>query len=655
MRNMTRVDTRWLLLIALACELASACSRQVPARARTSAPDLLAIRKLLEDQRQKLHMAGLAYAVVIDDRVVALEGLGMRDVAHQLPVTPDTLFPIGSCTKSFTAMAVAIASDEGKLTLDDSPHRYLPGLELQDREANELVTIRDMLAHRTGLMAKADLAATPGVLSRAQYLHAAIGARPAAKLRESFQYSNAMVTAVGEILAHVYQTSWERVIETKIFAPLGMTASRSSSYRLAGEAAVGYNWDGHAWRAAPVSPSLAVMAPAGAIASTARDLTRWLRVLTGGGTLDGKRLISPRLLDELTTPHSSISPTLSYGLGWAIYDWNRHRVIEHNGGSDGISALVSFMPDRHAGFVVLANSSPTPLTQIGSLGAMLWPLIIGETPVVANPAPSPKDLPPVDVVLARMMQAAGGEGNARVHKTMRLRATGRYEQQGVAFELVVLAREAARVEDERWTASGARLGRVRTYFDGARGAQQTTFGQDETTTDLAKARRETALHPLLDLRALYGSVALTEKTQLDGENVYVLALGTDTKLFVSARTGLVLRRERGGESTRFLDYRNLGGEVVPMTWVTHDALGDKIVEDRVERGDPGRDLRARGHARALISVRLSATSSSPSGEVTYEETCDRMLAGRADRGRIARRHRLRRGGARARRGGPRSR
>lgn len=570
---------KWLVVLVMLCGRAAA--------------DPAAIRTLLEERRQQLHIAGLAYAVVIDDRVVALDGLGLRDPARTLPATPDTVFPIGSCTKAFTAMAAAIASDEGKLSLDDSPHRTLPWFKLADPEANELVAIRDMLSHRTGLMAKADLAATPGVLTREQYLRAAAGARPVARLREAFQYSNAMVTAAGEAVARAYGTTWERVIETKILAPLGMTATRTSSYRIPGEAAVGQSWDGQAWRAAPVTEALGVMGPAGSIASTAHDMARWLRMLTGGGALDGKRLVSEAMLRELTAPHIAIDAVRSYALGWVVYDWKGHRVVEHNGGSDGLSALVSFLPDRRAGFVVLANSSPTEMTQIGKLGAALWPAILDEAPAPAAPAPrtptapepalSKTDLPALDAWLERMVQATGGARTARGHATMRLHATGSYEQQGVSFELTVVGRETARVEDEAWRAAGVRIGRVRTFFDGERGQQQTTFGQDEVTTDIAQARRDNALHPLLDLRARGGAVAITGRTQLDGEDVIVVALGKDTTLYASARTGLVVRRDRGGESTRFSDFRNSDGEIVPWRWTTHGALGDKTVRvDRIE-------------------------------------------------------------------------
>ena len=85
---------------------------------------------------------------------------------------------------------------------------------------------------------------------------------------------------------------------------------------------------------------------------------QWLRFLTAGGTIDGKRVVSGGHLREIARPHTPINDTLSYGLGWVTYRWNGHTVVEHNGGSQGISALVSFVPDRRVGFAFLANTSP---------------------------------------------------------------------------------------------------------------------------------------------------------------------------------------------------------------------------------------------------------------------------------------------------------
>ncbi|MFL5357433.1 serine hydrolase [Archangium sp.] len=560
---------------------------------------LAKVGELLEDQRKQLHIPGLAFAVVKDDEVILLDAFGLRDVDRQLPATVDTVFPIGSCTKAFTSMAAGISQDEGVLSLDDSPHRYLPYFKLGDPEADALVTLRDMLSHRTGLKSYADLAAEFGVLTREEYLRAALSAKPAARLRAEFQYSNAMYTAAGELIARANHSTWERVIQTRIFDALGMKSSFTSALHVKAEDhALGYVYDEGArtWKAVPTPESLEVLAPAGSMASTARDMTQWLRLLTGGGSIEGKRLVTEETLRDLTHPHIRGNAAWSYALGWTSYDWNGHRVVEHNGGSQGISALVSFIPERRVGFVLLANTSHTWLTRIGNAGSLLWPVLLDETPPPAStpppatpsaaekPGATPTmagDLPPVDELLERMVQAAGGVRNLQRHTSMKARAQRSYENQGVRSDVTLLAKAPAmRVEDEVFTALGKRLGRVRVFFDGAHGGQQTTFGQDSTNgaAEDERARRDATLYPLLDLRRLYKDITLQKRSRVGEEDMYVLQLtasdGSTVVLHVSARTGLVLRREANGESTTYEDYRNVDGEVVPFRTTARGALGE---------------------------------------------------------------------------------
>jgi hypothetical protein len=339
-----------------------------------------------------------------------------------------------------------------------------------------------------------------------------------------------------------------------------------------------------------------VVAPAGAIASTPKDMARWLRMHASDGVFDGHRVIRETTLRELTSPHTRINETLSYGLGWALYDWNGHQVVEHNGGSDGLSALVSFMPDRRAGFVVLANSSPTAMTAVGQLGAQLWPLILDEqsrtaaptTPSRgATPQPAPrgegKELPTATELVERAIEAAGGRSKLARHTSMQYRAVGGYVHQGVDVELTGTFQGGKQLLDERWRAAGNALGRVRTYFDGARGAQQTTFGQDETFEHeaAATARRDAVLHPLLEVATLYDSARVDRKVIVDGDEAYVLVLtpklGAPVELFVSAATGRVVRRDSGGESTRYSEFRTVDGELVPFASTTSGPLGDRVL------------------------------------------------------------------------------
>jgi len=564
---------------------------------------LARIETLLEEQRQKQHIPGMTFVAVRDDRVIFLKAFGVRDVDRKLPATPETVFPIGSCTKAFTAMAVAVSQDRGVLSLDDRPHKFLPYFKMADPEANALVTLRDMLCHRTGLKAYADLAAEPAVLSREEYVRAATSAKPTAKFRAKFQYSNAMYSAVGEILAKANHSSWEQVVESTLLGPLRMTSSTTSAHAIgrAADHATGYVYREETKDWTPVAPpeSLKTMAPAGSIASTARDLAQWLRLLTGVGSIDGKRIVSEAALHEVMRPHIAINDTWSYGLGWVTYKWNGHTVVEHNGGSRGLSALMSLVPDRHIGFALLANTSPNFMTAIGNAGKLLWPLLLDEEaptpasppaaagPPVASPAADSagSGLPIAEELLARMVQACGGEDNLRRHSSMEVLARKSYQNQGVEAELTIRAKSPdRRSEEEVWTAAGKTIGRVRIFFDGSRGGQETTFGQDSAFSDeeSERARRDNAWHALLDLKRLYDEVKVEKRMTIDDEDTYAVKLtprrGKPVLLYVSARTALIVQREAEAETTTFRDYRNVDGEFVPFRTLVQEALGEVSIE-----------------------------------------------------------------------------
>jgi hypothetical protein len=301
---------------------------------------------------------------------------------------------------------------------------------------------------------------------------------------------------------------------------------------------------------------------------------------------------------EITRPHLAINDELSYGLGWVTYEWNGHAVIEHNGGSQGISAIVSVIPDRRAGFAFLANSSPSEMTRIGSGARLLWPVILGgpARPLVApvpQPAgsapstvtPTPSSLPKLDDLLGRIIAAQGGQRNLRRHKTMSVHARKRYENQGVQADLKVLARApASRCEEETWTAAGKQIAKIRVFFDGTRGGQETTFGQDSTLTadEIEQARRDFALHPVLELRHNYNDVRVERQAVLAGDETYVVRLtpirGEPVLLYVSCRTSLIVQRETKGETAAFADFRNVDGEIVPFRTTIHDALGESTIE-----------------------------------------------------------------------------
>src|SRR4051794_8375089 len=189
--------------------------------------DISKIEKKIEEARGKLHVPGCSVAIMKDDHVILSKGFGQRDVEKNLPATPQTLFAIGSCTKAFTTMLAAMAAGEGKLSLDDSPKKFLPYFKLVDPDLDAHVVLRDMFCHHTG-MGPTDLLWYTGVLTREEVIRAAGEARPTAKLRQKWQYQNVMYSAGGECAAKALGTSWEDAIAQRIFKPLAMSGSNTS-------------------------------------------------------------------------------------------------------------------------------------------------------------------------------------------------------------------------------------------------------------------------------------------------------------------------------------------------------------------------------------------------------------------------------------------
>lgn len=395
------------LLLALALLIAATLSPlQQPARAQgketaaaadaAAAPEadlqarLAAIERGLEDKRREYHVPGVAFVIVKDDKVIYLKGLGFKDVARKLPVTPDTLFAIGSSSKAFTAMSAAMSADDGKLSLDDSPKKLLPYFKLRDQEADAKITIRDLLSHRSGLD-RTDLSMVTGKLNREELIRVAGMAKPSAKLGEKFLYQNVMFTAAGEAVAKAQGTTWDKFIANRIFKPLGMKASNTTvaATLKAPDYALGYTYNTETTETTHVPMrEIGAAAPAGAINSNARDMAAWLRLMLGEGVFAGQRLVSEKNFQELVKVQNKVAGNVNYGLGWFLRDWQGHKVVEHGGNIDGFNALVAMMPEKKLGFVMLTNITGSPLGAYAM--ETVWANLVGkpETNVAKSTEPA---------------------------------------------------------------------------------------------------------------------------------------------------------------------------------------------------------------------------------------------------------------------------
>jgi CubicO group peptidase (beta-lactamase class C family) len=357
-----------------------------------SLPDF---RQLVADSLKLWQVPGAAVAVVQDGQVLFSEGFGLRNLEQNLPVTADTLFPIASCTKAFTAMSAGLLVDEGRLEWDRPVRDYLPDFKLQDPFASERMSMRDLLIHRSGLP-RHDMLWFLSNFNRRQIYERLRYLEPSKDFRAAYQYQNMMYMVAGYLVGEMAGMTWESFVQARIFERLGMARSNFSTVetRATDDYSLPYrNLDG---QNKPVDFSendgeKAAMGPAVSIVSCVNDLARWLQVHTGGGRFNGEQFISAANLAEMHRPQIVTSDEVrrqrfgfelpAYGLGWAMHAHKGKVVVEHGGNLVGFHALVSLVPDRHTGVVVLSNTVTNFLPEVLSYSIYdrLLALRVGET------------------------------------------------------------------------------------------------------------------------------------------------------------------------------------------------------------------------------------------------------------------------------------
>lgn len=326
---------------------------------------LSAIEAKVEKRRQELGIPGVSLAIVKDGKTIMSKGFGYKDFEKKVPMAADTQLAIGSATKAFTGLSVLMLQDEGKLSIDDSPKKYLPYFKINNPETDKNIQIRDLLSHSSGLN-RTDLAMITGKLNRVELIKVVGDAKPVAGLREKFLYQNIMFTAAGEIVAEVTKKPWETFVPERIFAPLGMSNSTMSVKQMqkAKDYSFGYqyNFDTKETTKLPTRV-IDTIAPAGAINSSANDMAKWLKFVLNEGELDGKRLVSKEGFAEWIKPQMNITPDgkVGYGFGWFVQDWKGKKVIQHGGNIDGFNSMVAMIPEENLGFVMLTNVSASSL------------------------------------------------------------------------------------------------------------------------------------------------------------------------------------------------------------------------------------------------------------------------------------------------------
>lgn len=345
-----------------------------PGQAEQPSPVEGTVDSILQAALRSWHVPGLAAVIVRDDRVIYLRAHGVREHGRPDAVTPDTVFPLASCTKAFTTTAMAILVDEGRMDWDDRVHKHLDWFRLADPLADGDVRMRDLVCHRTGL-GNHDLLWYRAPWGPAEAVRR-IGHIPLSRpFRTAFQYQTTMFTAAGLALGQAAGTSWERFVRDRVVEPLGMSGTSFTTTQAlqASDHASPHRLDEQGRLHVLSWYRLETPDPAGSINSTARDLAHWLRFQLGNGTFEGRRLVSERQLAETHSPQTVIplqgsakgmnpeTVQLNYGMAWVIQDYRGHRMISHGGAIDGFRAHVTLLPDDHLGIALLNNLDRTEM------------------------------------------------------------------------------------------------------------------------------------------------------------------------------------------------------------------------------------------------------------------------------------------------------
>ncbi|WP_324676757.1 serine hydrolase [Hymenobacter sp. GOD-10R] len=357
----------YLLNLGLALLTALPVAAQMASPATTPL-DVAGVDAVVARTLKEFDVPGIAVAVVKDGQVVMAKGYGVRSLNTKVPVDANTLFGVASNTKAFTAAALGLLVEAGKLRWDDKVTDYIPEFRLYDPYVTAEFTIRDLLTHRSGLgLGVGDLMFFPDStdFTIKDVIHNLRYFRPVSSFRSKYDYDNNLYLVAGEIVARVSGQPWGDFVEARLLKPLGMTHSAPNYGRLSDLSNV---IDGHAsfdGKVHVVRRDLGTVgAAAGGLYTSVNELSLWVRMLLGGPGAPAP-LLSPAVQREMWTPQTilPVSPAPSpynthfaaYGLGFFLRDVRGYKEVWHTGGEVGMVTKVTMLPELHLGIIVLTN------------------------------------------------------------------------------------------------------------------------------------------------------------------------------------------------------------------------------------------------------------------------------------------------------------
>jgi D-alanyl-D-alanine carboxypeptidase len=323
----------------------SGVARAQPARSAGPPAQADSADRFIAELMARKHIPGVAIAVVRAGKVIKAEGYGVADIENDVRVTTQTVFKIGSLSKQFLASGIMLLAQDGRLTVDDAIARHVPGTPNAWRE----ITLRHFLTHTSGVTREGPAFDAYRMQPDSIVIQSAFGAPLEFPTGAKYQYCNVCYFTLADIIARSSAKPWDTFLAERIFAPLGMTSTRTTTTTaLVPRRARGYTWQKDHYTNA--EEYLAVR-PSGAFLSTVLDLAKW------DAALYTDQILTRASREAMWTPvrlHDGRSHP--YGFGWIVDSFDGHLQVHHGGSLPGFRAELARFPNDSLTVIVLTNA-----------------------------------------------------------------------------------------------------------------------------------------------------------------------------------------------------------------------------------------------------------------------------------------------------------
>jgi CubicO group peptidase (beta-lactamase class C family) len=344
--------------IEILCAVLMAILMAPSASAASNATDFSVLDKVIQEELKTTNTPGCAVAIVSGDKIVYAKGFGTADIETSTPVTPDTLFRIGSTSKIFTALALVTLAEQGKVDLNKSLDNYISGLSPRLSK----VTAGQLLSHTAGLKDQAESWGPHDESALKDYVLSINDSLFFSEPGEVFSYANPGFAVAGYLAEKESGKNYADLIDDTLLKPLEMNRTTfrpttAMTYPLS----QGHSTDanGTVKVVRPFTDNSNYW-PAGFAFSSANDLSDLAIALMNQGTFDGKTVIYSSVMDTMSRPRAPVPSSFyneSYGYGLMIHDYRGLKVVEHGGDIEGFTCVFKMVPDHKFALIILDNSA----------------------------------------------------------------------------------------------------------------------------------------------------------------------------------------------------------------------------------------------------------------------------------------------------------